>query len=502
MGAAASAGLERNKQLLADLDSLVARQHHLMETAFKLHDREQLNDATGSNPTFHSEAEVANRRIPPGTCCYAWKQDGNAMQTTAQQGHLFQPRRVYLPHVVYAGPTDEDFEVVVSYTTKSGKEEKDTKVRAVAQPDEQQDFLADIQGDPFTFDLVHTYTVARMTLDMYMRDLKCQKWRWQWDLSLPLGTGHATTSVEGATSVVKPTPLKLLCHAGEQPNAVYHRGKKVVKFYYYTQPAADGGKTPAAAGGKTVYLCRSFDIVAHEIGHAILDSLKPKLYSIHTGQAGALHESFADLTAMFSMLEQMDVCEDVIAETKGDLRRCHKLTAMGAQFAAALSDPSVTKGAAPRDLLYQRQEGEDEQQEVAEVVGVRDANNTLTGKDVRNGKDMYGLANIFTGFIFDCLVDIFAWERNPREEESDGSTLHRVARSLRRMLILSLLECPEVPKFADIAEGMQLVAVRVISRTDPGDIAKYAQIVQEHAKKRYLSAAGGALDNAVPQVGL
>jgi len=160
---------------------------------------------------------------------------------------------------------------------------------------EAGDFLVDFATDPFTFDLVHCYTVARLVLDMFLRDLKLPDWRWQWDKDTPPNVAR--------------TPLRIVAHAGEKANATYHRGKRALKFYYLT------------VGGTTAYLCRSFDIVAHETGHAILDALKPKLYAQKAGQSGALHEAFADLTAVFAVLDQLDMCEDVVAETKGNPAR-------------------------------------------------------------------------------------------------------------------------------------------------------------------------------------
>jgi Zn-dependent metalloprotease len=56
-----------------------------------------------------------------------------------------------------------------------------------------------------------------------------------------------------------------------------------------------------------VYTCRSFDIVAHEAGHAYLDALKPSWWG-YDGQTGAFHESFGDLTVR-------TLCSNVLAKT-------------------------------------------------------------------------------------------------------------------------------------------------------------------------------------------
>ena len=69
-----------------------------------------------------------------------------------------------------------------------------------------------------------------------------------------------------------------------------------------------------------IYTGRSFDIMSHEAGHAILDSLKPHYITSKNPQCGALHESFGDLTAIFALLESLDMCEAIIAYSKvGDM---------------------------------------------------------------------------------------------------------------------------------------------------------------------------------------
>ncbi|MDP3936304.1 MAG: hypothetical protein Q8Q56_04900 [Alphaproteobacteria bacterium] len=54
--------------------------------------------------------------------------------------------------------------------------------------------------------------------------------------------------------------------------------------------------------GQMKYTCSSFDVVAHEAGHACLNAMAPNL--LRTGRLDhkALHESFGDLTALFASL--------------------------------------------------------------------------------------------------------------------------------------------------------------------------------------------------------
>lgn len=451
MGAGASATeVEKSRVLLEDLDRLMQKQRHLMRVAFAHSQRGAALQE--ERLATHDEFEVAARSIPPGCAAYVWKQDPTVRRVGI--------RKVFLPHDVREGPRDELLEVVLQLRTSSGAVERDVKASALAAPDSNNDFLADIDGDPFAFDLVHTYAVARMTLDMYIRDLGLPDWRWCWDRSLPRGAPKS--------------PLRIICHAGERPNAVYHRGKRALKFYYYTAEGQSG----------TTYLCRSFDVVAHETGHAILDALKPALYSIRDGQRGALHESFADLTAIFSVLNQLDICEDVIAETKCDLRKASYITAIGEQFAASSAAGAVVASA---DATTTATTVEGDDVEVQETLGMRNANNRVRGSEC--GGDMYQLSNVFTGFVWDVLVALFAWERNPQTGDSDGETLHRVARVVRRIVLLALFGTGEAPDFMELAYGMEKAA-EVVCAEERCDVRKCKELVMRARADRELELAG------------
>jgi hypothetical protein len=47
----------------------------------------------------------------------------------------------------------------------------------------------------------------------------------------------------------------------------------------------------------------SADICGHEMGHAMLDALRPQLFDAQSLEVAAFHESFGDLSAMFSALQ-------------------------------------------------------------------------------------------------------------------------------------------------------------------------------------------------------
>jgi Fungalysin metallopeptidase (M36) len=73
-----------------------------------------------------------------------------------------------------------------------------------------------------------------------------------------------------------------------QPNAFYDRSS--FSFFEFTQ------------GGKTTFSGESTDVVAHEIGHGLLDAIRPDLWDTPFLETSAFHESFGDCIALLTAL--------------------------------------------------------------------------------------------------------------------------------------------------------------------------------------------------------
>jgi hypothetical protein len=252
------------------------------------------------------------------------------------------------------------------------------------------------------FDAVHTYAVVRQTLTMYQRALSTagstMPLPWQWN-----------SSVDTSPLQVHPYGLPNVM------NAYYSRAQACLKFGDFIPPGES----------KRVYTCRSFDIVSHETGHAVLDGLKPQwLMADNPPQTGGLHESFGDLTAIFLALSQLDQCEAVVAQTKARLHDKTFLADIAEQFGLALGT----------------------------TTGLRNADNNLTLLDA--GTEVHAISQVFTGAIYDILADVFAYERRPLLEDC-ASVLHDVAAWLRGLVLRALIAAPDHgATFADVANEM------------------------------------------------
>lgn len=341
-----------------------------------------------------------------------WKQD----PTVAAIGL----RPTYIHTDVRDGPRDDDIAI---------------EGMPFARADGRGDFIFDPQENPKEFDACHTFAVVRQVLTIYRRALRrnqvMDNLGWQW------GDGG---------------PIEVFPRAGEDRNAFYQRSSRSLRFFYF-HPGDDPNRP-------LVYTCRSFDIVSHEVGHAILDALRPGYWNSWHHQTGALHESFGDLTTIFTMLAQMDQCEAIIAESKADLHAKTFFPAVAEQFGQA---------------LYGR------------AGGLRNADNDLKLSEVSN--EVHDLSQVFTGAIYDILADIFDDYQKP-DEYDQAETLFRVGKHMTALVIWSLVTGPETnATFRDIAERM----------IDLEPVAAWKEFIHQRFEEREVLGPSVALAKVEPQ---
>jgi hypothetical protein len=108
-----------------------------------------------------------------------------------------------------------------------------------------------------------------------------------------------------------------------------------------------------SAAGRTVFSGESPDVVCHELGHAILDSLKPQLFDAASIEVAAFHESFGDMSAILSALQLPSLREGVLAETGGVLHRASRLSRLAEQLGWAIrqSVPSAVEADCLRNAV-------------------------------------------------------------------------------------------------------------------------------------------------------
>jgi hypothetical protein len=296
-------------------------------------------------------------------------------------------RKIFLPAFISNGP-------------------RDARIDSKGLPLVSKNAFGDFIQSPGTdaFDVVQTFAVVRMTLTMTQRALASMGIAnvipWQWNSS-------ANT-----------LPLSVFAHGlPDTMNAFYSRNDKALKFGDFIRP----GSSPA----ERIFTCRSLDIVAHETGHAILDSLKPGwILGGNPPQTGGLHESFGDITAIFLTLSQLDLSEAVIAQTKANLHDKTFLSDLAEQFGLALGRPN----------------------------GLRNADNNL--KLSQAGNEVHAISQVFTGGVYDVLADVFNFERTIAVKD-DAKVLYDCGQYVYGLVLRAIIAAPaNAATFADVVNHM------------------------------------------------
>lgn len=133
--------------------------------------------------------------------------------------------------------------------------------------------------------------------------------------------------------------LLVLPHAGPGENAFYDRATGALHFLYF-----EGQK------GERVFTCLSHDIVTHELGHAVLDGLKPCYSEVTSPETAAFHEYFGDALAITASLGIRELLAAVVGARKAT-KLDDVLGEIGAEFGSARGPtPFLRSAAKPHPL--------------------------------------------------------------------------------------------------------------------------------------------------------
>jgi hypothetical protein len=98
-----------------------------------------------------------------------------------------------------------------------------------------------------------------------------------------------------------PRRLSLIQDGGDDLNAGYDG--QSLEFFHHT------------TGNKTTQAAASTDVVAHEAGHAFLDTLRPEIFLSSVTEQGAFHEAFGDCMALLTALFDRRTRQALLAAT-------------------------------------------------------------------------------------------------------------------------------------------------------------------------------------------
>ena len=93
--------------------------------------------------------------------------------------------------------------------------------------------------------------------------------------------------------------LPLMQDAGKDLNAFYDRAS--FSFFHET------------VGTETFFSGASTDVVSHEVGHELLDSMRPDFFGVNLLEVGAFHEAFGDCIAILTALGDTETRQRLLA---------------------------------------------------------------------------------------------------------------------------------------------------------------------------------------------
>lgn len=131
--------------------------------------------------------------------------------------------------------------------------------------------------------------------------------------------------------------LRIYPHALRQANAYFDPGRHALLLGYFQAGGADVGRN---LPGGTIFVSLSYDIIAHETTHALLNGLHRYLLEPSNPDVFAFHEAFADVVAMFQHFSHPEVLREQLRRARGDLAGENQLGVLAAQFGEAMGQRS------------------------------------------------------------------------------------------------------------------------------------------------------------------
>ena len=226
--------------------------------------------------------------------------------------------------------------------------------------------------------------------------------------------------------------LPVILDDGVDLNAFYTRGqfREAPGLHFFH----------ASVGGQTFFSGESPDVVCHEMGHAVLDAIRPELFDAQAIEAAAFHESFGDMSALLSSLQVASFRQAVMTETGGALNRSSRLSRLAEQLGAAIRaqhpdavDPDCLRNAA-NSFFYRDPQTLPPSAPAAQL-----------------SSEPHSFSRVFTAGFLDLLAGVLKAQSNAPTADD----LLKASQDAARLLVASILEAPVVPDyFSQVAAHM------------------------------------------------
>lgn len=190
---------------------------------------------------------------------------------------------------------------------------------------------------------------------------------------------------------------------------------------------------------RDIYSGDSPDVVLHELGHAVLDAVKPQLFHAASTETGAFHESFGDMSAILCALQLPTVRARVLEETGGRLNVNSRLSRLAEQLGWGIRQ--ISPWNVDRDSL-------------------RNAANRFFYRPVDSlppsapanllSRQAHSFSRVFTGAFLEALAGMFASTGTPNE-----TNLLTISRDMGQLLADAVHVASVAPAyFSQVAAAM------------------------------------------------
>lgn len=175
--------------------------------------------------------------------------------------------------------------------------------------------------------------------------------------------------------------LPLQQDAGEDLNAFYDR--ETFSFFHQT------------LGGTAFFSGASTDVVAHEVGHGLLDSVRSDFFTVNFLEVGALHEAFGDCMALLTALGDDETRVKLLAAAP-DLRKKNFLESTAEDLSEGVRRFNPSHNAAePRHAFNQFQ------YQIPSTL-------PSTGGPGKLINEVHSFGMLFSGCFWDLIANLFA----------------------------------------------------------------------------------------------
>jgi hypothetical protein len=240
--------------------------------------------------------------------------------------------------------------------------------------------------------------------------------------------------------------LRIHPHALREANAYYDPDKAALLFGYFT--AAHQIRGSNYPGG-LVFTCLSPDIVAHEMTHAILDSIQHRYIENTNPDVPAFHEGFADIVALLQRFTFGELVEHQLDASGGRLDRYTVLGELATQFGEALAG---NRGALRSMIGRWNEDGEWEPIEP-------------TPADYQTTYEAHDRGAVLVATVFDAFQRIYDFRTRDLVRIATGGTGVLPEGSISRDLVHRL-----AAEASEIAEHLLHVCIRGLDYCPPHDI--------------------------------